>query len=100
MLDRPGIAPKKVVQFAPAPKDNEADAVDVAERSGQAIVGLLKEASELANETCERAMDTAHQLSLKLHAADDRVKELESELRQYQVRATQAEKWLRQNIGY
>jgi len=91
VLDRPGNAPKKVVAFPP--KEDSANDGDV-ERSGQAIVALLKEAADMANETCERAMETAHQLSIKLRVAEDRVKELESELRQYQVRATQAEKWL------
>ena len=93
MVDRPGISPKKVLPFAPA-KDTASDDGDPVERSGQAIVGLLREAATVAKETCERAMHTADQLSIKLRAAEDRVRELEADLQHYQVRATQAEKWL------
>jgi hypothetical protein len=94
MLDRPISTPKQVVRFAPAPKEDIPNDNDAVEISGQAIIALLKEAADIANETCERAMDTAHQLAIKLRATEDRVKELETDVRQYQVRATQAEKWL------
>jgi DNA repair ATPase RecN len=94
MIERLSSAPKKVVPFAPTSKDDATSDGDPTERSGQAIVALLKEAADITNETCDRAMDTAHQLSIKLRAVEDRVKELEAEARQYQVRATQAEKWL------
>jgi len=95
MIDRPGTAPKKIVPFAPTSKPDASDeGGESAERSGHAIVALLKEAADVTKETCERAVETAHQLSVKLRAAEDRVRELESESRQWQVRATQAEKWL------
>jgi hypothetical protein len=93
MIERPSYGPKKIVLFEPAPKEEVPVEDDPAEM-GQAIVALLGEAATIANETCERAKDTAHQLSIKLRAAEDRVKELEVDVRQYQVRATQAEKWL------
>jgi hypothetical protein len=94
MIDRPGTAPKKIIPFAPSPKDGLPDDGDPVERSGQAIVALLREAATVAKETCERAMATADQLSAKLRATEDRVRELEADLQHYQVRATQAEKWL------
>jgi hypothetical protein len=92
MNDRPG--PKRIIPFAPAPKGGAPDPGDQIERSGEAIVGLLREAASVAKETCERAVDKAHQLSVKLHAAEARVAELEMDVQHYQVRATQAEKWL------
>ena len=64
------------------------------ERSGLAIVALLQEAANVAKETCERAVATADQLALKLRAAEEQIKELQLDARHYQVRATQAEKWL------
>jgi hypothetical protein len=94
MIERPGLAPKKIVPFGPTPKADVPDDGDPAERSGHAIVALLKEAADVTKETCERAVETAHQLSVKLRAAEDRIRELESESKQLQVRATQAEKWL------
>jgi len=55
---------------------------------------LLGDAANMASETCERAMQKADQLADKLLTAENRVQQLELELRQMQVRATQAEKWL------
>jgi len=94
MIERPGNATKKIIPFAPAPKDDVPTDGDPVERSGQAIVALLREAATVAKETCERAVNTADQLAVKLRAAEDRVRELESDVQHYQVRATQAEKWL------
>jgi hypothetical protein len=93
-IERPGNGTKKIIPFAPAPKEDASVDGDPVERSGQAIVALLREAATVAKETCERAVDRADQIAAKLRAAEDRIKELESDSRHYQVRATQAEKWL------
>src|SRR5215468_7713660 len=94
---------KENIPFAPKPKDgmgfaakskdsrNEGDPV---ERSGQAIVSLLQQAAETANSNCNRAMDLAHKLSMQLRAAEERIRELELEMRRYQDRAERAEQWL------
>ncbi len=91
-------APEKVIPFAPAPREqrqnerqNEGDPID---RSGQAIVGMLQEAVDVAKQNCERAMDIAHKLSLQLRAAEDRIAQLEGDIRHYQDRAARAEKWM------
>jgi hypothetical protein len=99
MIDRPGNgipgnATKKIIPFAPTPKEEASVDGDPVERSGQAIVALLQEAANAARETCERAVATADQLAVKLRAAEDQIEELQADARHYQVRATQAEKWL------
>jgi hypothetical protein len=85
--------PEKIIPFAPSPKDSrqEGDPVD---RSGQAIVVMLQEAVDVAKQNCERAMDIAHKLSLQLRAAEDRISQLEGDVRYYQERASRSEKWL------
>ena len=90
---------KEDIPFAPRVRDVakpkeprvEGDPVD---RSGHAIVALLQEAAETANMNCDRAMDLAHKLSIQLREAEERMREMELELRHYQDRAQRAEKWL------
>ena len=88
-------APEKVIPFAPSPREqtrpSDGDPID---RSGLAIVGMLQQAVDLAQQNCERAMDIAHKLSLKLREAEDRIAQLEGDVRVYQERATRAEKWM------
>jgi hypothetical protein len=86
-------APEKIIPFAPTPRENRQDG-DPIDRSGQEIISMLQEAVEVAKQNCERAMDIAHKLSLQLRASEDRVAQLESEIRHYQDRATRAEKWM------
>src|SRR6267142_3880070 len=64
---------------------------DTVERSGQAIVDLLQQASDDANANCDRAREYALKASVQLRAAEDRIKELEVDLRHYQDRAQRAE---------
>ena len=85
--------PKDGIPFAPKPKDARNDG-DPVERSGQAIVALLQQAAETANSNCDRAMDLAHKLSMELRAAEERVRQIELEMRHYQDRAQRAEQWL------
>jgi hypothetical protein len=87
-------APEKVIPFAPSPRDQRSADGDPIDRSGAAIVSMLQEAVEVAKHNCERAMDIAHKLSLQLRAAEDRIAQLEGEIRLYQDRAIRAEKWM------
>ena len=92
MNERAGEVVKKIVPFDLKAKEvRDGDAVD---RTGQAIVSLLQEAAETANSKCDRAMDLAHKLSMELQAAEERIRELELEMRRYQDRAQRAEQWL------
>jgi hypothetical protein len=85
--------PEKVIPFAPTLKESRQDS-DPVDRSGQAIVVMLQEAVDVAKQNCERAMDIAHKLSLQLRAAEDRIAQLEGDVRYYQERAGRSEKWL------
>jgi predicted nucleic acid-binding Zn-ribbon protein len=93
MSDRPPEPVKKIIPFAPTNREPRDDG-DPMDRSGQAIVALLQQASETASRDCERAMDVAHKLSLQLRAAEEKIKELEADIRHYHDRAQRAEKWL------
>jgi hypothetical protein len=87
-------APEKVVPFAPQPRNARPADGDPLDQSGFAIVAMLHEAVDVAKQNCERAMDIAHKLSLKLREAEDRIAQLEGDCRHYQERAARAEKWM------
>jgi chromosome segregation ATPase len=78
----------------PRPRDNVREDGDPLEQSGQAILGLLKEAADTSQAACDQAMNTAQRLSDQVSAAEERVQLLESELQQSADRAARAEKWL------
>jgi hypothetical protein len=79
----------KDIPYAPT-RDARPDA-DTVERSGQAIVALLQQAADSANSNCDRAMEYAHKLSVQLRASEERIKELEGDMRHFQDRAERAE---------
>ena len=86
--------------FAPPHGGAHPDSETV-ERSGHAIVALLKQAADNANANCDRATEYAHKTSILLRAAEGRIKELEIDLRHYresaqraEERAQRAESWL------
>src|SRR5262245_21184319 len=93
MSERAAESVKKVIPFAPANREPRDDS-DPMDRSGQAIVALLQQAADTANRDCERAMELAHKLSLQLRGAEERIRELEADIRHYHDRAQRAEKWL------
>jgi septal ring factor EnvC (AmiA/AmiB activator) len=70
---------------------SEADTVD---RSGGAIMGLLQQAADIAREDCERAQAMAHELTLRLRAAEDRSEKLQSQVKQLEAKVAHAEHWL------
>ena len=84
--------PEQVLKFVP--KEPPRSSVTPVEEAGQAIVAKIRRASELANETCDRAMKLAHKLSLELRAAEDRINQLEAEVQLFRDRAARAEGWL------
>jgi hypothetical protein len=76
------------------PREEDPHPGDGLDSAGQTIIGLLQEAANAAKENCGRALGVAHSLSVRLRAAEDRIKELEAELRHFQDRALRAENWL------
>jgi len=85
---------ENVVPLAPGWKEGTREDGDQLDRSGHAIVNLLQQAADVAKENCDRAMDVAHKLAIQLRAAEDRVRQLEVEVKHYEERAVRAEKWL------
>ncbi len=90
---------KNIVPFALGsregyPQDRHPNDGDGLDSAGQTIMGLLQQAANAAKENCGRALGVAHNLSVRLRAAEDRIKELESDLRLFQDRALRAENWL------
>lgn len=67
---------------------------DPMEEPGQAIVAKIRRASAIANENCDRAMALAHKLAIQARAAEDRIYQLENEVKHFQDRAVRAEHWL------
>jgi hypothetical protein len=55
------------------------------EDSGRSILGLLQKAADMAKEDCIRAMDSAHKLSFRLRAAEERAREAEAEAGAFEV---------------
>jgi hypothetical protein len=85
-----------VVPFAALSRGSDPGRGDPLDSAGQTILGLLHRAAEMAEENSQHALGVAHTLSLKLRAAEDRIKDLEADVRHYQDRADRAEKWLHQ----
>ena len=91
MDQRQSDAPE-VLRFAP--RSNTGGERDPIDTVGHALVASLQEAAKLSKENADRAMTVAHKLSIQLRAAEDRIKELESEIERLEIRATRAEGWL------
>jgi hypothetical protein len=84
---------ESVIPFVPkdaAPPDN-ADQLD---KAGQTILKLLHKAAGVAEANSQHALEMAQKLSHQLRAAEDRIAELEAEVRIYQDKADRAEQWL------
>jgi hypothetical protein len=87
-------AAETVIPFAPAgksPVPNDADQLDLA---GRTILSLLNKAAGAAEENSRQALNLAQKFSQQLRASEDRIAELELEVRHHQDRADRAEQWL------
>jgi hypothetical protein len=62
--------------------------------AGQAILQLVGRAADIAEGNNRQAMDKAQKLSHQLHAAEDRIMELEAEVASLRERADHAAQWL------
>jgi predicted ribosome quality control (RQC) complex YloA/Tae2 family protein len=83
-----------VIPFARANTGSAPNGADLLDKAGQTILQLLHRAAGVAEENSRHALDTAQKLSQQLHAAEDRIAELEAEVTAYRDRAERAEQWL------
>jgi len=75
------------------PFPNNGDPLDSA---GRSVLGLLQRAVAVTEENSKHAMDVAHKLAHQLRAAEDRIRELQADIRYYKDRADRADQWLHQ----
>ena len=87
---------ESIFSFASAARNATPGNPDSVDSAGKTILDLIQRAAGMAKENSQHALDVAHKLSLQLQAAEDRIKDLESDVRHYQDRAERAEKWLYQ----
>jgi hypothetical protein len=85
-----------VVPFAPSARNSVPNSDDALDSTGQGILILLQRAARIAEENKQRALSVAHELSIQLRSAEDRIEDLEADVRHYRDRADRAEKWLYQ----
>jgi hypothetical protein len=83
-----------VIPFTSAARSAAPDGIDQVDKAGQTILGLLDKAAGTAEANSQRALEMAQKLSHQLRAAEDRIAELEAEVRMYQEKADRAEQWL------
>ena len=88
-------APKTVVSFAPK-LNAKSEGGDELDRAGHAILGVLHQAVGATEAKYQQAVEKTHQLSAQLRSTEDRVRELEAQVRHHAGRAERAEKWLYQ----
>ena len=76
----------QVIQF-PSPHE-------MLDRTGQEVLAKLQRAASMAEQNTQHAVALAHQLSMQLRVAEDKVARLEHDLWSYKERAERAEGWL------
>jgi TolA-binding protein len=76
------------------PKNTIPGHADQLDKAGQTILQLLHKAAGVAEANSQHALEMAQKLSDQLRAAEGRIAELEAEVRLYQEKSTQAERWL------
>jgi outer membrane PBP1 activator LpoA protein len=82
-----------VIPFASSAKNAVSDA-DQLDKAGQTILKLLHKAADVAEGNSQQALEMAQKLSHQLRAAEDRIVELETEVKLYQEKTDRAEQWL------
>jgi hypothetical protein len=76
-----------VIQF---PNSN-----DTLDRAGHDALVRLQHAAGVAEQNTQHALSVAHQASMQLRVAEDKIGKLEAEIWTYKERAERAEEWLR-----
>ena len=84
-----------VVPFAPK-LNGKPETADTLEKAGHLILEMVGKAANAAEASYQQAVETSRKISGQLRGAEDRIQELEVEVRRHQDRADRAEKWLYQ----
>ena len=95
MTSRNAAIADAVVPFAPK-LNGKPETADTLEKAGHLILEMVGKAANAAEASYQQAVETSRKLSGQLRAAEDRIRELEVEVRRHQDRADRAEKWLYQ----
>ncbi len=90
------VTSETVIPFSPAAKPTGSGVTNSLDAAGQNILSLLHQAAGMAEENSRHTVDVAQKLSLQLQSAEDRIKDLEADVRYFQERAGRAEQWLSQ----
>jgi hypothetical protein len=85
---------ESVIPFAPTAKGAAPSKGDELDSAGRSILGLLHKAAGVAEANSQHALELAQKLSQELRAAEDRIAQLETDVRYYQERTDRAEQWL------
>jgi hypothetical protein len=93
MNSRNAAVPDPVVRFAPK-LNGKPETSDTLEKAGHLILEMVDKAANAAAAGYQQAMESNRKLSGQLRGAEDRIRELEVEVRRHQDRADRAEKWL------
>jgi septal ring factor EnvC (AmiA/AmiB activator) len=95
MSDR-GAGPTNSV-VALGPKANvRPEPGDPLEKAGHLILEIIGKAANAAEANYQQAVETSRKLSTQLRGTEDRIRELEAQIRHHQDRADRSEKWLYQ----
>ena len=89
--DMPGAA----IPYAPKAKNRDSE-TDPLELAGNAILGLVDRAADIAETDLREAREVAEKLADQLRAAQNLINELEASVRYYQDWKNRAEKWMHQ----
>ena len=86
------VTAEKIAQLAAS--NSAPNASSAADKIGNGIITMLKQTTQAARETADRAVRTSQRLEEQLQQSEERVKRLEAEVKQSQERALAAENWL------
>jgi len=81
------------IPYAPIEKSTGSEA-DVVDQAGNAILGLVDRAADMAEADVQGAQEVAEKLADQLRAAQEQINNLEAKVRYYEDRTDRAEKWL------
>src|SRR5262245_64130556 len=90
-MEQPPYTKFEVVAFTSGHSRDETDSAD---RAGDAIIALVRQAASISSQKLEQTMTLAHKLSMQLRAAEERIVELQSDVERLESRAMRAEQWL------